>query len=361
MSFRKILIIPFALPAIFCSSQTVYDNIPIDTLLFDDGTLYMGQAKDSIFNGKGTCIYTDGTVYSGDWKNGSWDGQGTLIYSDGDIYKGSFHNHIKEGKGTYIYNSGARYDGEWKNDKFNGKGKLLFEDGGVYDGLWKDDMKHGYGKLTNQYGRILTGYFYNDEYLGMPFDTYIDRDSTLSDDLKEWGFKNEPENLSTDISLALSYSTKSMATVTMWVDYFEKCFIGFSIGLNINPPTQGKQSSFSWLSYLNDIHIEGTYISSIYTIDAGLKWGKFSLGGAAGIGVCNRYMNCIANTLPADYLNGTGINIGEAYYKIGNISQSFVFRTYSRYYIYIKNRPKALIYFGYGNSEGLFLGAGLKL
>ena len=168
------------------------DSIPIDTLLLDDGSLYMGQLSDSLFNGHGLCIYGDGTVYEGDWKDGLWNGQGTLIYPDGDIYKGSFRNHAKEGNGTYIYNSGARYDGEWKDDRFNGKGKLLFEDGGVYDGEWKDDMKHGYGKLISpENGRSITGYFYYDEYLGMPFDTDIDADSTLTDELKEWGFKQE--------------------------------------------------------------------------------------------------------------------------------------------------------------------------
>lgn len=358
---HKISVITVSFMAcLFCNAQALHDSIPVDTILLNDGSLYMGQIADSLFNGHGTLIYADGTVYDGGWKDGLWDGQGTLVYPDGDIYKGGFRAHIKEGLGTYIYSSGARYDGEWKDDRFNGKGKLLFEDGGMYDGAWKDDMKHGYGQLTPPQGRPITGYFYYDEYLGWPHDTYIDIDSTLTDELKEWGFSHEPEEMSGDIYLGFSYSDTRIATLSLWLDYSDKFFWGMSVGFNLDPPTQGKYGAFGWTAYPKDVHMEGEYTSSIFTLDMGLKWKRLSLGGAAGIGLDKAYRNCKANGNYKEYTN-YGLSYGEAYYMTTPTSSSFIYRAYIRYSIIIKNRPKALTYLGYGNSEGLFLGVGINL
>lgn len=358
MNLRKVLtILLLQMPGMLCYSQILSDSIPADTVLLEDGSLYMGQIRDSLFNGKGTCIYPDGTVYDGEWKDGLWEGNGTLVYPDGDIYKGAFHEHRKEGLGTYIYGSGARYDGEWKDDHFNGNGKLLFEDGGVYDGAWKYDMKHGYGKLTNPSGRSSTGYFYRDEYLGMPFDTYIDADSTLTDELKEWGFKSEPDSLISDLSVGFSLSTKSIAMLSLWFEFTEHFLFGLSAGINVNPPTQGKYGGLIWDAVPNDVHLEGEYTSTIYTIEAGAKWNKLSVGGGVGIGFDKRYQNCKANDPTLNY--GSIIEYGDAYYADYSIRGSFAYRVYTRYSVKIKNRPKALAYLGYGNSEGLFLGLGL--
>lgn len=361
MSLHKLpYIIIFLISGIICKAQVLSDSIPVDTLLLDDGSLYMGQIADSLFNGHGTLIYADGTVYDGDWKDGLWDGQGTLVYPDGDLYKGSFRQHAKEGNGTYIYSSGARYDGEWKDDRFNGYGKLLFEDGGIYEGAWKEDKKHGYGKLITFEGRSHSGYFYNDEFLGMPFDTTIDPDSTLTDELKEWGFEHEEEIEAPKLTLAFSYSTKAMATLTMWMDFSGNTFWGFSIGAVLEPPMQGKDSGFAWSSHTNDVHFEGEYISSIYTIEAGYTFKDLSIGGALGFGFCKAYRNCRTNGSPDSYLN-SGINYGDAYYISLITGGSLVYRAYMRYPIKIKNRPKLSTYLGYGNSEGFFLGLGIRL
>ena len=361
MISRKALdILLFLLSGIGCYAQTLPDSNPIDTLLLDDGSLYMGQLSDSLFNGQGICIYADGTVYKGEWKDGLWEGEGILSYPDGDIYKGSFHGHMKEGRGTYIYSSGARYDGEWKDDRFNGQGRLLFEDGGVYDGAWKEDMKHGYGKLVNPLGRSQTGYFYYDEYLGQPFDTFIDADSTLTDELKEWGFKSEPQEIATEVSIGLSVSTKSFYTLTIWFNYAQHFCIGTSLGINADPPVQGKYTSYPWLAYGDDVYFEGKYRPSIFTLDAGYRWSEFTVGGAAGIGFERAYQNCKANGSQGLY-TGYDISQGELYHKTTPTNAAFVYRAYFLYQIYVKTKPKACIYLGYGNPEALFLGAAFYL
>ena len=359
MSIRRIII------PIICSllSLTGYaaapnDSIPVDTLFLDDGSLYVGQVRDSLLNGRGMCIFPDGTVYDGEWKDGLWNGQGVVVYPDGDIYKGEFINHIKEGKGTYIYNSGARYDGEWKADKFNGEGKLVFEDGGVYEGAWKDDMKHGYGRLVAPNGRTTTGFFYKDEYLGMPFDTEINVDSTMTDDLIKWGFKQEDPIVRTEVMWGVSYGSKGMVTVSLWHNSSEHFFYGASIGYNIEPPTRGPVAGgIGFNFFTTDIHFTGEYFSSEYMVDAGCIFSKarLSLGGSFGFGVRTLYMNCKANG-PTDFYESYLVSYGNAYSRSSHESLKPVYRGYLKY-SFSKEKPKAQMYLGYGNADGLFLGA----
>lgn len=361
MGIRKCILTAVGLYAwIAAAAFMPADSIPIDTVLLDDGSLYMGQIRDSLFNGEGICIYPDGTVYQGGWTNGLWNGQGILVYPDGDIYKGSFRNHIKEGKGTYVYRSGARYDGEWKDDMFNGNGKLRFEDGGYYDGAWKNDMKHGYGRLQTYYGQSFTGYFYNDEFLGLPFDTEIDQDSTLTDDLKEWGFRHETPHAHVYFAPGISFGSKGMATVSLFMDIPENHFYwGLSVGLNIEPPTRGRKTGMGWYMIEDDIHMVGEYISSEYMLEGGLKLGNWAMGGSVGLGISNVYMNCRANnTNPDTYFSYWMIKYGDSYCRDGTNGQQLVYRGILRYSIPIKKIPKATMYFGYGNADGLFIGVG---
>jgi hypothetical protein len=342
----------------FLAAATPNDSIPIDTLLLDDGSMYMGQIRDSLFNGQGTCIYADGTVYQGEWKDGLWHGKGTLVYPDGDIYKGSFVNHVKQGRGVYVYGSGARYDGEWKNDMFNGKGTLRFEDGGIYDGAWKDDMKHGYGKLYSSTGFTSTGYFYFDEFLGMPFDTEIDQDSTLTDELKEWGFKHEYPHPHVYFSLGASYSATGMTTCSLLMDIKEKHFYwGLAVGINLEPPIKGVRTGMGWYMFENDIHMTGEYISSQYLMEGGLLFGKWSIGGSFGMGIVNVYMNCRANNPGTDaYGTYWRIKYGMPYNRNGSNGLELVYRGCMRYSIHLNKQPKALMYLGYGKADGLFVG-----
>lgn len=362
MSLRKQLVLLIC----FCTCLAGYaaipnDSIPVDTLMLDDGTLYVGQIQDSLFNGHGRCIYADGTVYEGDWKDGLWDGQGVVIYPDGDVYKGEFRNHIKEGKGTYYYGSGAKYEGDWKNDRFNGNGKLQFEDGGRYEGAWKDDMKHGYGRLVSAEGFANTGYFYYDEYLGMPFDTEIVRDSVLTDELKSWGFEQEPPRGHSGLAMGVSYGTKGMLTTTLWNTSLDHFFYGLSIGFNIDPPTRGKSVSLGFNTFSDDIHFSGEYISSQYMIEGGYSYRNLSVGCSAGFGIVSTYINCRANG-NYDYYSYYNIKYGQAYTRRDQTSHTFVYRGYLMYSFQAKEeKPKTHMCLGYGKADGLFIGVGLNL
>lgn len=349
------------------AQDTVY-TVTADTILLDDGSLYMGQIRDSLFNGQGRCIYADGTVYEGTWRDGLWDGFGTVIYPDGDTYTGDFRDHVKEGNGTYYYGSGARYEGEWKDDRFNGKGLLVFEDGGRYSGAWKDDMKHGYGQLVSYDGKATIGYFYYDEYLGQPYNTEIDRDSTLTSELIAWGFRKEGDESNdsidfigtTGVAMGVSYSLNDIFTYSVWFDIYEHSYLGFSIGWNLNPPIKGKEAYYSMGDISHDVHMEGEYVHSMFTFDAGFRWGRFSLLGAAGICFKTSYQNCKANSTQ-NFYSGYFINQGESYYIKAPSDISFTYRTYLRYQIQDDKKPKVSVYLGYGNTESLFLGVGFYI
>lgn len=361
MPIRRVIIISaFLFNCVALTAQTPVDSIYTDTLLLDDGSMYMGQIRDSLSNGYGRCIYSDGTVYEGNWKDGLWDGRGTVVYPDGDIYKGSFLKQIKEGTGTYYYNSGARYTGDWKDDKFNGNGKLYFSDGGMYDGAWKDDMKHGYGRLISHNGILTIGYFYYDEYLGMPYDTEIDQDSTMTDELIEWGFKQEDIRLRPTVSMGVSYGSKGMITCSLWLDHIEHFYYGFSLGVNIDTPVKGTVADgIGWNSFSYDVHFTGSYISSQYLFDTGLIFNRLSVGGSLGLGIRSVYMNCQAHGNADNYKN-YWIRPNEAYSRRWYEGHVLAYRGYIRYFLE-KEQPKTLLYLGYGNADGLFLGVGFNL
>ena len=362
MSIRRVISLVICITAFTAGyARMQNDSIPVDTVMLDDGTLYMGQIQDSLFNGQGRCIYADGTVYEGEWKDGLWNGQGIVVYPDGDVYKGEFRNHIKEGKGIYYYGSGARYEGDWKDDRFNGTGTLQFEDGGRYEGAWKDDMKHGYGRLISPEGRATTGYFYFDEYLGMPFDTEIVRDSTLTDELKSWGFQQEPPRGHSGLALGMTYGSKGMLTASIWNNSLKHFFYGLSIGFNINPPTRGEFVSLGWNTFSNDIHFTGEYFSSQYTLDGGYSFNNLSLGCSAGFGIVTMYMNCRANG-NYEYYYYYNVSYGESYTRRDQISHKFVYRGYLRYgFQTSEEKPKTYMSLGYGNADGLFIGVGFNM
>lgn len=332
-----------------------------DTVRFDDGTFYTGQLCDSLFNGQGTCVYSDGTVYEGGWKDGCWEGSGTVRYPDGDVYIGQFHDNMKEGHGTYLYHDGARYDGEWKNDMFNGTGRLIFSDGGKYEGAWKDDLKHGFGTLTQAKDKgVWSGYFYNDEYLGRPTDTYLKKDMPLTDELKEWGFKTDPTELYDDsgiLSFMISYGNTGMLGVSMLLDFSDRIYGGITIGGNVNPPTWGKRFEYaSWNS--NNVHQEGEYPFRMWNADLGFKIKSFAVGGSAGIGMTTKYQNCRV-TEETEATRQCGLEIEDIYYRTRQGDYCFTWRAYARYTFIKKAVPLAYFCVGYGNFDGLYASLGV--
>jgi len=62
------------------------------TLVWPDGTRYVGGVLDGKRSGKGTIFWQDGTRFVGQFENDMRNGPGTMILPDGTVYTGFFKN-----------------------------------------------------------------------------------------------------------------------------------------------------------------------------------------------------------------------------------------------------------------------------
>jgi MORN repeat len=63
----------------------------------------------------------------------------TLVWPDGTKYVGGVVNGKRTGKGTIFWQDGTRFVGQFENDMRNGPGTMILSDGTVYTGYFKDD------------------------------------------------------------------------------------------------------------------------------------------------------------------------------------------------------------------------------
>ena len=127
------------------------------TRFYEDGTAYMGEFSDGVYNGHGVYYWADGSMMGGNWTDGQLNGQGKSYYANsGKSYEGNFLNGSRDGEGTCTYNSGDIYYGNWKNGQWNGLGIYTWVDGEYMCGWFKDGEKHG----------PVDYYDANDDYMG---------------------------------------------------------------------------------------------------------------------------------------------------------------------------------------------------
>lgn len=79
-------------PAIAEQASPAEDATVTKTLLWPDGTRYVGGAQDGKRVGKGTIFWQDGTRFVGTFVNDKRNGPGTMILPDGTVYNGYFEN-----------------------------------------------------------------------------------------------------------------------------------------------------------------------------------------------------------------------------------------------------------------------------
>ena len=63
----------------------------------------------------------------------------TLLWPDGTRYVGGLVNGKRTGRGTIFWQEGSRFIGYFENDMRNGPGTMILPDGTVYRGYFKDD------------------------------------------------------------------------------------------------------------------------------------------------------------------------------------------------------------------------------
>ena len=365
-------------------AQTLPHVTAVDTLLLDDGSLYMGQLKDSLFNGTGKMIYADGTIYKGEWKDGLWHGNGELHFPDGDFYQGEFSGNEFNGTGAYYYSNGASYEGHWENGRFNGAGRMKYADGSTYAGEWKDDAKEGLGVLYNATDSILTkGYFHKDQYLTSSHEIYYNISTGHADEVHLPMEKTEPNPVA--FYMGVTYGTRQLLSIHFGMRQERGVFAGLLAGVSMaHDKGIGKQAfdyylpapefdletgeyfqprreySFyvDWDEYPNEILNEQTYPKAHIQAEAGWKWKHIALGGSAGITFNYTIRNCRGG-------KGSPFAESELYYREKMTGIGFAYRVFSDIIIKHFDNPEHFsdLYdvsfrIGYGCKEGLFMGLG---
>lgn len=79
-------------PLLLMAAEDVAIESATKTLIWPDGTRYVGGVKDGKRTGKGTIFWQDGTRFIGEFKQDMRNGPGTMILPDGTVYSGFFEN-----------------------------------------------------------------------------------------------------------------------------------------------------------------------------------------------------------------------------------------------------------------------------
>lgn len=87
-----LLLVVFSQPVFAESSTSESDASATKTLLWPDGTRYVGGVKEGKRSGKGTIFWQDGTRFVGTFVDDQRNGPGTMILPDGTVYNGYFEN-----------------------------------------------------------------------------------------------------------------------------------------------------------------------------------------------------------------------------------------------------------------------------
>jgi hypothetical protein len=384
MSLKRAVILSILSASVLVAhASAMTDNdVPADTIWFEDGAWYVGQIADSLFNGFGKMVYPDSTVYEGEWKDGLWDGKGELFYPDGDSYNGEFSEHEFSGYGTYLYADGARYEGYWERGMFNGSGTMTYADSSVYAGEWKDDMKDGIGVFYDSpTGALLKGYFSRDMFMGST-DRATNNSNNNNDNLShirdynlEWNpflYQRRPDSCwhwKRDTYLYVTYGTGSI--ISFHADFYtsKRFFAGFSFGFSTKNQGIGKESVtydddtgeritlIDWDWYPDEIMTESTNTLFKISGQCGLSWGWFSVGTALGIGLQNTVRNC--RSLPG---NDSYYEDGTLYYRSKITGARFAYDIFTDYVLSrsIQHLNSCSLRAGYGNIEGFHIGVGLS-
>ena len=131
-----------------------------------DGSVYEGELKDGMFNGKGILSYPNGDRYEGTFINGLLNGTGSFLGRHGATYQGGFSNGEYSGTGVFIDAHRYRYEGAFQDGECTGNGELRLPSGTTYKGVFKDSRLNGTGSVHYPDGAVEEGEFRNGELNG---------------------------------------------------------------------------------------------------------------------------------------------------------------------------------------------------
>jgi pimeloyl-ACP methyl ester carboxylesterase len=81
-----------------CGAMHVRDGC--GTLIWPDGSTYVGGFRGGLFHGHGTITYADGARFEGDYSDGNGHGQATYTKADGTVISGAFRDNKRDNRNT---------------------------------------------------------------------------------------------------------------------------------------------------------------------------------------------------------------------------------------------------------------------
>jgi len=127
------------------------------TVKLPDSSVYSGEVKNGLFNGKGKLVWRNGDEYQGNFVDGLMSGEGHKKLASGEEYTGAFKRGLYDGKGKLLDSTGDRYEGNFENGNFQGKGVFTAKSGMVYQGHFDEGNASGQGTITWPNGNSYKG------------------------------------------------------------------------------------------------------------------------------------------------------------------------------------------------------------
>ena len=134
-------------------------------VVLPDGSVFVGEIENGLFNGDGTYVQRDGTSYSGGFRDGLFNGPGVYVSYQGNAYLGVFRDGALDGRGEIRFADGDHYRGEIHDWEMDGEGVLRSDDM-VYRGHFADGRLTGQGELSYVSGERYVGGFKNGRFDG---------------------------------------------------------------------------------------------------------------------------------------------------------------------------------------------------
>lgn len=142
------------------------DDIHGPFYINEQDSMYIGQFKGDVREGRGIQVFGDGGYYEGYFKENHTAKVGRLVFADGDMYLGQLKENSMNGKGVYYKKDGSKYTGTFVNDAPEGKGREEWGDGAQFEGNYLRGSKHGYGVFRFANKTTYKGNFKEDLFWG---------------------------------------------------------------------------------------------------------------------------------------------------------------------------------------------------
>lgn len=130
-------------------------------------SLYEGEFKDGLPNGRGVKTFASGYRIQGEFKNDRATGPCVVTYGNGDRFEVAFKDGGAHGWGIRTFANGDRFAGEFKNGRAHGPCTLTFAHGESHGeshgdcirGEFLDGRAMGHGSRTFASGDLIYGTF----------------------------------------------------------------------------------------------------------------------------------------------------------------------------------------------------------